>query len=153
MYQSALVFHSLLRWVVLLTGLVAWFRAVGGNTARRPWTAKDELWSFVFSIALDVQFLLGLALYLFLSPLTSVAFANFGAAMATPVLRFWAVEHIAGMVIAIGFVHMGRLKIRKAADDRRRHRLALIYFGLGLVITVVSIPWPGMPVARPLFRA
>lgn len=152
MYVSALWLHSLLRWAVLATGVLAWFRAVGGRTSRRPWTAKDDLWGMLFSVAFDLQVVVGLVLYLFISPFSRLAFQNFGAAMADRSLRFWAVEHIAGMMIGIAFVHVGRSKIRKAGDDVRRHTLATIFFGLALVVTIASIPWPGMPVARPLFR-
>ena len=152
MYASALWLHSLLRWAVLVTGLIAWFRAVGGQTARRPWGPMDDLWSMVFSIAFDLQVLVGLALYVFISPFSRMAFQNFGAAMSDPSLRFWAVEHIGGMMLGIGLVHMGRWKIRHAADNARRHRLAVIFFGLGLIVTIASIPWPGMRVARPLMR-
>jgi len=152
MYSSALWLHSLLRWAVLLTGAIAWFRAIGGGTARRPWTAKDELWGLLFTISLDMQLLVGLVLYLFLSPFTKIAFQDFGGAMASSSLRFWAVEHIAGMVIGIALAHIGRVRIRKAANDARRHRLATIYFGLALVAICAAIPWPGLPVARPLYR-
>ena len=152
MYSSALWLHSLLRWAVLVAGLVAWFRSIGGRTAKRPWTAKDELWGFLFTISLDIQMLVGLVLYFILSPLMKIAFQDFGRAMANSSLRFWAVEHIAGMIIGIALVHVGRVKIRKAANDARRHRLATIYFGLALVVICASIPWPGLPVGRPLFR-
>lgn len=152
MYSSALWLHSLLRWAVLLTGAIAWFRSIGGGTAKRPWTAKDELWGFLFTTSLDIQLLVGLVLYFILSPLMKVAFQDFGGAMANSGLRFWAVEHIAGMIIGIALAHVGRVKIRKAANDARRHRLAMIYFGLALVAICASIPWPGLPVGRPLFR-
>ena len=55
-------------------------------------------------------------------------------------------------VIGIALAHVGKVKIRKASSDARRHRLATIYFGLALVVICASIPWPGMPVGRPLFR-
>ena len=152
MYSSALWLHSLLRWAVLLTGAVAWFRAVGGQTATRPWTGKDELWGVLFTIALDTQLLVGLALYIVLSPFTRIAFQDFGGAMANSSLRFWAVEHVTGMIIGLALAHVGRVKMRKAATDARRHRLATIYFGLALVAVCALIPWPGLPVARPLFR-
>ena len=152
MYSSALWLHSLLRWAVLLIGAIAWFRSIGGGTAKRPWTTKDELWGLLFTISLDVQMLIGLVLYFVLSPFTKIAFQDFGGAMANPSLRFWAVEHIAGMIIAVALAHIGRVKISKAPTDARRHRLAMIYFGLALVAIVVSIPWPGLPVSRPLFR-
>ena len=76
---------------------------VAGDVVLRPWEPADDLWSLVFSLAFDLQVVVGLALYFFISPFSRLAFENFGAAMSNPSLRFWAVEHITGMMIAIGF--------------------------------------------------
>jgi len=152
MYASALWLHSWLRWAVLLTGLVAWFRAISGKTARRPWTPQDELWGLLLTISVDLQFLVGLVLYLFLSPITRLGLRNFAAAMQINVARFFTVEHVIGMTAGIALVHIARVKIRKATDADRKHRLAMVLFGIALVVMIISIPWPGMPVARPLFR-
>ena len=132
MYASALWLHSWLRWAVLLTGLVAWFRAIAGKTARRPWTPQDELWGLLLTISVDLQFLVGLVLYLFLSPITRLGLRNFAAAMQINVARFFTVEHVIGMIAGIALVHIARVKIRKAADADRKHRLAMVLFG-GLV--------------------
>ena len=152
MYSSALWLHSWLRWAVLLTGLVAWFRAIRGNTARRPWTPQDELWGLLLTISVDLQMIVGLVLYLFLSPITKIGVRNFAAAMQIPVARFFTVEHLAGMIVGIALVHVARVKIRKAADAARKHRLAMVLFGIALVVMIISIPWPGLPASRPLFR-
>jgi hypothetical protein len=151
-YASALWLHSWLRWAVLLTGLVTWFRAVGGNTAKRPWTPQDELWGLLLTISVDLQLLVGLVLYIFLSPITKIGFRNFAAAMQINIVRFFTVEHLVGMIAAIALVHVGRVKIRNAADTARKHRLAMILFGIALVLMIISIPWPGLAVSRPLFR-
>jgi hypothetical protein len=152
MYNSVLWLHSWLRWAVLVAGAFAWIRAVRGFTGKRPWLPIDDLWGFAFSIVLDIQFLVGLILYIFLSPITKMAFQNMSAAMHIDTVRFFTVEHLTGMIIGIGFVHMGRLKLRKIPDAARKHRTAMIYFGIALLLIVASIPWPGMPVARPLFH-
>ena len=152
MYSSALWLHSLLRWAVLLTGAVAWLRAIGGNTAKRPWTPKDDLWGMLLTISADLQLVVGLVLYIFLSPITRLGVRNFGAAMQIPAARFFTVEHVAGMVIALALIHVGRVKIRKAAEPARKHRFAMIFFGIAIILVIISIPWPGMPVARPLLR-
>jgi hypothetical protein len=72
--------------------------------------------------------------------------------MRNSALRFVAVEHQVGMLIAIALAHIGRVRIRKTVDLGRRHKLAAIFFGLSLVVIVISIPWPGMPAGRPLLR-
>jgi hypothetical protein len=152
MYPLMLVVHSLLRWVVLAAGLVAFGRALAGMRARRPWTAGDDRAGQVFVGTLDLQLLIGLVLYFGLSPITRAAMQDFGAAMGNSMLRFWAVEHILGMVIAVALAHVGRMRVRKTTDPVRRHKLAAIFFGLALIAILATIPWPGMPAGRPLFR-
>ena len=151
MYASALWLHSWLRWAVLLTALVAWLRAISGKTARRPWTPQDELWGLLLTVSVDLQFVVGLALY-GLSPITRLALRNFGAAMQINVARFFTLEHVIGMIAGIALVHIARVKIRKAADADRKHRIAMVLYGIALVLIIISIPWPGLAVARPLFR-
>ncbi|MFL6279224.1 MAG: hypothetical protein ACJ731_03875 [Vicinamibacterales bacterium] len=151
LYAIVLTIHSWLRWVVLLAGLAAYMRAQVGASRRSPWTPGDDRAGLWFSILLDVQVLVGLVLYIFLSPFTHAAFGNLGDAMRNSGLRFWAVEHVTGMIIAIGLVHIGRSRVRKA-DERRRHRVASIFYGLALVAMAISIPWPGMVAGRPLLR-
>jgi hypothetical protein len=68
-------------------------------------------------------------------------------------MRYWLVEHPLGMVIAIALAHVGRARLRKATDPRRKHRLVMIFFGLALVALAASHPWPGMATGRPLFRS
>jgi len=152
MYPLALTIHSLLRWAVLATGAIAFGRALGGARAGRAWTAADARAGLWFVLALDIQFLVGLALYLALSPIMQLVFQDFGGAMRDSTLRFWGVEHIVGMMAGLALVHAGRVRIRKTADAGRRHKTAAIFFGLALLAMVLTIPWPGMPAARPLFR-
>jgi hypothetical protein len=152
MYVVTLALHSLLRWVVLAAGIVAFVRAVAGMRGRRAWTPADNRAGQVFVGMLDLQLLLGILLYLFLSPITSVAFRDFGAAMSNSGLRYWAVEHLAGMVISVALAHVGRARVQKAIEPARRHKLAAIFFGLALAVMLASIPWPGTASSRPLFR-
>ena len=148
MYSAVLLLHSWVRWLVLLAGLVALLRSVGGG---KPWTAADDRASLIFTIALDVQLLLGLLLYLVFSPTVSLAFQNMKVAMATTAIRFFVVEHAIGMVLAVAAAHVGRVKIRKAAPDAK-HVTAAIFFSVSVLLLVLAMPWPGLPYGRPLLR-
>jgi len=152
MYTTVLLLHSWLRWVVILTGLIAVLRGFSGWNGSRPWTPTDQRWGLWFGRALDVQMLLGLALYFLLSPITTAALQDFGGAMGNSAMRFWAVEHVFGMLVGITFAHVGLGRIKKTADERRRHRVAAVFFSLALIAILASIPWPFMPNARGLFR-
>ncbi len=150
MYSTILTAHSWVRWAVVLAGAYALVRALAGWTGRRSWFAGDDRAGLLFTIALDVQLLLGLSLYA-VSPFTTAAFGDLGAAMRLPALRFWVAEHPFAMLIGIVLAHVGRVRIRKAADAIARHRTAAIFFGLALAIILFSIPWPGTRHGRSLF--
>ena len=152
MYTTVLLLHSWLRWAILLAGLLALLRGLSAWGGGRPWTRADDRAGAMFVGLLDLQMLLGLVLYFLLSPVTTAALRDFGAAMGNAPMRFWAVEHLTGMIVGIALAHVGRARIKKATDAQRRHRTAAIFFGLALVAILVSIPWPGTPKVRPLFR-
>jgi hypothetical protein len=152
MYSAFLLIHSLLRWVVVIAGLVVIARAISGLTGRRDWQPGDAAGVRWFSMAVDVQFLIGLLLYVWLSPFIRDAWADMAATMRNAPLRFFAVEHVTGMLIGMALAHVGKSKIGKAANAAQKHKLAVIFFGLAMVAIVLSIPWPGMPGGRPLLR-
>ena len=152
MYDFLLFTHSWLRWLVLVAALIAVARAVSGVSTRRPWTPVDERAGFWLTAALDLQMLLGLLLFIFLSPVTKSGFVDMAAAMKVPDVRFFLADHPVGMILAIALAHVGRVRIRKAGDSESRHKRALIFFGLALVMMLLSIPWPFLSAPRPLFR-
>jgi len=152
MYETALSLHSILRWVAILAVLWVFVRALGGVSGKRQFNAGDRFAGVIATIAVDVQFIVGLLLYLVWSPQTKSAMQDFGAAMKNPELRYWAVEHAATMVLAVAFVHIGKVLARKATTDASKHRRNLVWFGLALVLMLIRTPWPGTSVARPWIR-
>ena len=145
MYELVLTAHSWLRWVALIAGLMA---VVMAFTA----SPRADRWGLILVIALDIQLLLGFALYLVLSPNTKAIFGNFGAAMRDPVARFWAVEHVSLMVFAVVMAHVGRVLARKAAAPAAKRKRLLVCFVLSTLAMIAATPWPGMASGRPLFR-
>jgi uncharacterized membrane protein YozB (DUF420 family) len=152
MYLPILILHSLVRWAVLVLGLWAVLRGLTGVLGPRPWTPADERAGRWFVIVTDVQTLLGLLLYGVFSPITRTALSDMGAAMTSGALRFWAVEHLAMMLVALVLVHIGRSRARKARFDMGKHKRAAIFYALALAAMLVAIPWPWMSDGRPLIR-
>lgn len=141
MYTGLLHSHNGLRWLVLLAFLVAIIFALKGWFGKSDWKKKDKLSGLLLIILMDVQFVIGFVLYAFVSPITKAAFHNFGAAMKNPDLRFYAVEHILMMVIALVLVHIGRVKSKKDIAHWKRHRSAAIFYTLSLLSILAAIPW------------
>lgn len=152
MYSILLTLHSLLRWIVVILAVVTVMRALAGWFGKKQWTAMDGRLGMFSSVSVDLQFLLGLALYIFLSPLTKQAFQDFGAAMSNGLLRYWAVEHIFWMVLALILMHVGRASSKRAEGSTRKHRRVAIFFGLATLAILFAIPWPFLSYGRPLIR-
>ena len=151
MYTVVLDAHSWLRWAVIATGLIAVLGGVIGVARKGQWTPADDRAGLWFIMTLDLQAALGLVIYFLISPMTTAALADFSSVMANGSQRFWAVEHPFGMLIGIALAHIGRIRVRRVAADRR-HKMAAIFFGLAVVAILASIPWPGTPNGRPLQR-
>lgn len=150
MYTVVLLIHSWVRWIALVAGFGATL-AVASDSQLKP-NARAERWGLILLMALDIQLLLGLALYLALSPFTAAARLDFSAAMRNPDLRFWAVEHISSMLIAVVVVHVGRVLARKATTPESRKTRLVVCYGIATFLMLFGTPWPGMASGRPLFR-
>lgn len=138
--------HNILRWVVLLLGFWAVYRAYRGWFSRADWGKSDRQAGLFFTIGLDTQLLIGIILY-FVSPLTSTAFGDFGQAMQIPELRYFIVEHIPLMLGAVAFAHIGNALAKREAPASDKQRRAAIWFSLAMLAILIAIPW-----SRPLLR-
>ena len=150
MYTLVLTLHSWVRWIALGLGVSSTFAAMGAGDEAS--TSRADRWGLFLMMALDTQMLLGLFLYLVLSPFTAAALNDFGSAMRTPSLRFWAVDHAATMFVAVMVVHVGRVLVRKAATPESKRWRLMASVGFATFLMLLGTPWPGLPNGRPLFR-
>jgi hypothetical protein len=153
MYAAVLILHSWSRWAALISGvgatIVAWRERPGANSTT---PARASRWGLALMAALDIQLVIGLWLYLALSPFTAGVRTNADVMMRDSTLRFWNVEHPAMMLVAVILVHVGRLLARKAASSSARRTRLLVCFGLATLLMIAGTPWPGLARGRPLFR-
>lgn len=140
MYTGLLHTHNVFRWLILIVFIIALTFSIAGWLSKNEWTKRDKVSGLLLTIFMDIQFVIGLILYAFVSPFTKAAFADFGAAMQNADLRFYAVEHILIMLVALIFVHIGKSKTKKA-EAWKKHRVAAIWFGLSFILVLAGIPW------------
>lgn len=150
LYNVVLEIHSIVRWVVILTALFALIRAITGLSFKRGYMGMDNRAGLWFTTAMDIQLLVGVILYFFLSPTTLLALQNFSSVMSTSSGRFFSLEHVLMMVIAVIVAHVGRAMVRRAPTAAQKHHRTLIWFGLSLLIVLAAIPWPFLSYGRPL---
>jgi len=146
LYPLILAVHDDLRWLVLLSALVAIGVAATSLSGKRPFSPLGRRSGVVFISLMDLQFLLGLTLC-FLSPWVAQFWAAPAAAMKVKEARFFGLEHLIIMLIALAFAHVGVARSKRGATAASSYRTALLWFTLSLILILAGIPW-----WRPLFQ-
>ena len=90
--------------------------------------------------SLHLQLVIGLILYLGVSPMMQGILADFKGSMKVKDLRFWSVEHIAGMILGIVVAQIGSIKSKKQKGDTGKFRTAFTWFLIGLLLILLMIP-------------
>ncbi len=145
MYGWLLFLHSWVRWALLLVGLVS---LAGTFDTQREWSTRDERLSVVLVGLADLQLLLGLTLWIFVSPLTRLAF-NAQLLFKGAPFTFFALFHPVVMLGALFFLHVQRLLQKKKGPLVKRWRDTLLIW---LVLVTLAVPWPFWSFGRELFR-
>ena len=135
MYSGLVHAHSGLRWIALVLLVAAVVVAIGKWQGRSGYTDGNRKLYLFTLIAVHTQLLIGLVLY-FISP--KVDFSQ----MSDKLYRFYTVEHTTGMLIAIILITIGYSRSKRASEAVTKQRLIGIFYGIGLVLILASIPWP-----------
>jgi hypothetical protein len=138
-----------MRWVVLIFALYALYQAFSGWLGRKEWTPADRKAGSFFTISMDIQLLLGLILYFFLSRLTQtyLTLITHSQPVQNNEIAFFGLEHIVAMIISVAIVHFGSVFSRRLVDPVKKFRAAAIAYGLSFLVILIAIPW-----WRPLIR-
>jgi len=131
MYQILRSAHSGWRYLVILLLLAAFVSAMSGFFGKKSFTEGNRKLAVFALISAHIQLVLGLLLY----------FMNDWYKMDSSVAsnRYWKMEHISMMLIAIVLITIGNSKSKKTTDPVLKHRNIFVFFGLGLLIITVAI--------------
>ncbi|GJM34376.1 MAG: hypothetical protein DHS20C18_33770 [Saprospiraceae bacterium] len=138
MYSALKHSHSGLRWVVLVLLIAAIAAAWKAWSSKDSSQAKPDKMVLLALIFTHVQLLIGLILYFVYSP-----YVQFTAGvMKDKLLRFYTVEHLVGMLIAVVLITIGYSKGKRLLPDPKGHKTVFTFYLIGLVLILLSIPWP-----------
>lgn len=141
LYLSLLNLHNILRWAVILVAVWALFRHLTGWLGKGGWLPADQKASKWYPIVLDIEFAIGLILYLGVSPMMRAAFADMQAAMLVPAIRFFLVEHIAAVFAAVAIAHVGKVRAMRLTDSVQRHKALFLWYLVSFLLILSRIPW------------
>ena len=140
LYNFLLHLHSVGRWIVLLLLLIAIFNSLVAGP--RPFIKSDARTGLLLVIFTDLMLLIGIAIWFLGSRGYEVIKTNTMSEVMKEPFRFFTVEHTLGMLIAIILIHIGKAQGKKRISDRAKHKRTLLFYVLGLLIILASIPWP-----------
>ena len=123
--------HSGWRYIVFALLVIAVVNALVGWFGKKAYTEGNRKLNVFTLISAHIQFVFGLVLY-FLSPLTK-------GQMSDPFGRYWKIEHISIMLIAVILITVGNAKSKKGLDGVAKHKSIAIFFGIALVLVIVAI--------------
>ncbi|MEJ6980966.1 cytochrome B [Pedobacter sp. P351] len=142
MYQFILEAHSGLRYVVMLLLIGAILLSLAGWFGKKPFTPGNKRINLFTLISAHIQFVLGLVLY-FISPYVKTG--DMGSAMKDDTLRYWTVEHIIMMLIAVALITVGYSKSKKLLNDIAKHKTVAVFYSIAFIIIIVAIVLSGRP--------
>ena len=129
-----LFFHSLLRYLLLFAVIGAAVGHLRGYINKRPIHNMERTLSILAVVFSHIQLAIGLFLYFIRKH-----YALDGSSAAG---RFWKMEHLGAMLVAIALVTIGRALSKRARDERQKQRRIWLFYLIALALMLWAIPWP-----------
>jgi NADH:ubiquinone oxidoreductase subunit 2 (subunit N) len=126
--------HSGLRWVALILLLLAIINAFTSKTFEK----KHKMINLFTMITLHTQLIIGLVQYF----ITSGKVKFFDGWMKEAAFRFYGMEHLMGMLIAIVLITVGYSKSKRGTTDSEKFKPIKLFYLIGFILIIASIPWP-----------
>lgn len=118
--------HSLWRWVVLLVVLVAFVKGLLGWLRGGAWTSLDRGLTLAAVYTVTIQALLGIVIWI-----VEGRWAGGG---------FLGLTHPLVMLAALGVVHVGSARVKRARDAVAKHRTLALSLLLAIFLIAAAIP-------------
>lgn len=144
MYEILVTLHSYNRYLVLAAILFVLFRSFSGWLGNKPYARADNSAAAAMLGLTHLQLLLGLLLYFFFSTWTRGLFNGGGMNMKDPMQRYFGMEHILMMLIAVTLIQLGRTFSKRKTSDVDKHRTIAVYTAIALLLIVGGLAYKGL---------
>lgn len=143
MYTGLKHLHSYLPYLLIAGLVITIITFLLKSSKGSSFTAGDKRIALITLILAHLQFVFGLVLY-FISPISQAALKA-DDTMSNATNRLYALEHPLTMLIAIVLITIGYSKAKRKTEDSAKFKTVLIFFTLGLLLTLSRIPWDVWP--------
>ncbi len=126
--------HSVLRYALLVFLLLSIFFSLRGIITKAPILIGHRALTVWTVVLAHTQVVIGLILY--------IVRGWHAADHTTSIGRFWKMEHVGMMLVAVILITIGRIRSKKAYDEYKKQLHILVFFLIALVLIMAAIPWP-----------
>jgi hypothetical protein len=138
MHDILLYTHSYLRYFILIMLLAVIIKSVIGWMGNKPYTSLDNKLSLYLLIFTHLQLVAGVILY-FMSDL--VQFNR--DTMKNAGIRYWTVEHVFAMLIAIALITVARSTSKRMTADMSKHKRLATFNIIAMAIILGTLAMSG----------
>jgi len=131
--------HSYNRYLIIIALFWVIFRSWSGWMGKKNYVKADNTASLVLLILAHLQLLLGLIQYFVTS-----AYTTGGIPISDPWVRYFKMEHIAGMILAVVLIQLGRTFSKKAQLDEQKHKKTALYTTAAAIIITGMLAMKGL---------
>jgi hypothetical protein len=136
-YSVLVHFHSIIRWLLLIGLLTSIVIAFFNYLSKKQTGGMGKRIHFLTGTTAHIQLLIGLVLY-FISP--KVVFSS--ETMKFAASRFYTMEHISMMIVAIVIITIGMMRARRAKNEKKYFWSIFLFYLIALLLILSAIPWP-----------
>jgi hypothetical protein len=126
MATGILYAHSGWRWIVLLMLVLTIVKALIGTFSKGRWGTFDEWLNRLTPIVIDIQFLLGIILWILLNGWTGA-------------LGIGSWEHPITMIIGVALTHITSRRVKQAPTDAAKYQTATIGYIIAVLVIILGV--------------
>lgn len=145
MYTGFKHLHSTMAYVFLALVALAFLVNLLGLLGKKSFSATHKRLALFGLIATHLQLVFGLVMY-FISPLGMKNMS--GDAMKNSFTRLYVLEHPLTMILAIVLITIGYSRSKKQSTSAAKFKAIVVFFGLGLLLSLARIPWDVWPTTK-----
>lgn len=132
--------HSSLRYLIIFFLVSSIFISFTKWRGKKPFTKGDKMTYLMTLIFCHIQLIVGFVLFFMKNYHQN--FSKMGEIMKIPRDRFFTIEHTLVMLVAIAIITIGYSSAKRATDETAKHKKTFIFYLIGFILIIASIPWP-----------
>jgi len=144
MYHTLVSLHSYNRYFLFAALLFVLYRSLSGWIGKKNYENADNTSAAALVGLAHLQLILGLILYFGQSPYVQQDLSSITDPVARGWVRYFKMEHISTMILAVALIQVGRIVSKKATEPLAKHKKMAIYTLIATLLIVSTLAMKGL---------